>query len=235
MARWAPDAAGRLQVAALELYAERGFDQTTVADIAARAGVTQRTFFRHFADKREVLFSGQNLLQEFLSDWIQSQISLDDPIGIVMNGLATAASHFPAKTTLSVKRSAIIAANGELRERELQKLASLATVISDSLRQAGIDPYKAEVTAEIGTLVFKLSYQRWIGGESESFEHALRGVFANLESVIGEGLQTRPYSPVSDRRSLLDDECGPGGFRELGPEQGSRREGPRPAVIARQP
>lgn len=192
MARWAPDAAGRLQAAALELYAERGFDQTTVADIAALAGVTQRTYFRHFTDKREVLFSGQDLLQEFLSDWIQSQMNLDDPIGTVIDGLSTAASHFPAKTPLSVKRSAIIAANGELRERELQKLAALATVISDSLRQAGIDSSKAEAAAEIGTLVFKLGYQRWIGDESEALEDALRGVFADLKSVIGERAATAP-------------------------------------------
>ena len=192
MARWAPDAAGRLQAAALELYAERGFEQTTVADIAALAGVTQRTYFRHFADKREVLFSGQDLLQEFLADWIQSQINVDDPIETVIDGLSMAASHFPAKTPLSVKRSAIIAANGELRERELQKLASLATVISDSLRQAGIDASKAEVAAEIGTLIFKLGYQRWIVGASESLEGALRGVFADLKSVIGEDAVTVP-------------------------------------------
>jgi len=192
MARWAPDAAGRLQAAALELYAERGFEQTTVADIAALAGVTQRTYFRHFADKREVLFSGQDLLQEFLADWIQSQINVDDPIETVIDGLSMAASHFPAKTPLSVKRSAIIAANGELRERELQKLASLATVISDSLRQAGIDASKAEVAAEIGTLIFKLGYQRWIVGASESLEGALRGVFTDLKSVVTEEAAPAP-------------------------------------------
>jgi AcrR family transcriptional regulator len=197
MARWAPDAAGRLQAAALELYAERGFDQTTVADIATLAGVTQRTYFRHFTDKREVLFSGQNLLQEFLSDWIEGQISLDDPIGTVMNGLTRAVSHFPAKTPLSVKRSAIIAANGELRERELQKLAALAAVISSSLRRAGIDSLKSAVTAEIGTLVFKLGYQRWIDGESESLEYALRDVFADVRSVAGAGPET---APVPHRR-----------------------------------
>jgi len=187
MARWAPDAAGRLQAAALELYAERGFDQTTVADIAALAGVTQRTFFRHFADKREVLFSGQDLLQEFLADWIRSEINLADPIETVVSGLAMAASHFPAKTPLSMKRSAIIAANDELRERELQKLASLATVISESLLQAGVDSSKAEVNAEIGTMVFKLGYQRWIGSGSERLEDAIRGVFAELKSIMGEG------------------------------------------------
>jgi len=156
MARWAPDAAGRLQAAALEL------------------------------------FSGQDLLQEFLADWIQSQINVDDPIETVIDGLSMAASHFPAKTPLSVKRSAIIAANGELRERELQKLASLATVISDSLRQAGIDASKAEVAAEIGTLIFKLGYQRWIVGASESLEGALRGVFTDLKSVVTEEAAPAP-------------------------------------------
>jgi hypothetical protein len=58
MTRWEPNARGRLEQAALALYGERGFENTTVAEIAARAGLTERTFFRHFADKREVLFAG---------------------------------------------------------------------------------------------------------------------------------------------------------------------------------
>ena len=66
MGRWEPNARGRLEQAAMELYLERGFDQTTVAEIAERAGLTERTFFRHFADKREVLFAGAGALQELL-------------------------------------------------------------------------------------------------------------------------------------------------------------------------
>jgi len=188
MARWAPDAAGRLQTAALELYAERGFEQTTVADIAARAGVTARTYFRHFIDKREVLFSGQSELQAFLAEWIETQAGPDDPMTRVIAGLEAAAAHFPDKTELSVKRSAIIASNAELRERELQKLASLAAVIAEALGRSGIDPAAARIVGEVGMMVFKLGYERWIGGDHTSFAATIRSTFDDLRTAMrGEG------------------------------------------------
>ena len=79
MGRWEPDARGRLMQAALELYGERGFEQTTVAEIAQRAGLTERTFFRHFADKREVLFSGEvdDLVLSALADARPSAAPID--------------------------------------------------------------------------------------------------------------------------------------------------------------
>ena len=90
MSRWEPDARGRLEQAAAELFAERGFDQTTVADIAVRAGLTERTFFRHFADKREVLFSGQDVFQEQFVTAVAGAPATATPLEAVAAGLAAA-------------------------------------------------------------------------------------------------------------------------------------------------
>src|SRR6478735_12019057 len=90
MGRWEPNARGRLEQAALELYVERGFEQTTVADIAARAGLTERTFFRHFADKREVLFSGAGALQELLVSTVAAAPDSMAPIDAVAAAIEAA-------------------------------------------------------------------------------------------------------------------------------------------------
>src|ERR1700730_13444637 len=91
MGRWDPDARGRLIKAAMELYAERGFEPTTVADIAAKAGLTERTFFRHFSDKREVLFSGSAALQELMVGAVAKAPESAAPIEAVAAGVEAAA------------------------------------------------------------------------------------------------------------------------------------------------
>ncbi len=120
MGRWKPDSRGRLQEAALALYSERGFDQTTAAQIAARAGLTERTFYRHFADKREVLFGGSALLQERIVAGVTRAPAGDGPLDAVCRGLDAAAAMLGEfRRDLSRQRQAVIAANPELREREL--------------------------------------------------------------------------------------------------------------------
>src|SRR6202046_243994 len=124
MGRWEPDSRGRLQEAALALYAERGFDQTTAAQIADRAGLTERTFFRHFADKREVLFGGSAVLQERIVTGGAEAPPPDGPREAGGCGLAAAASVLGQfRRDLSRQRYEVIVANPELRERELAKLA----------------------------------------------------------------------------------------------------------------
>ncbi len=137
MGRWEPDSRGRLQEAALALYAERGFDQTTAAEIAAKAGVTERTFFRHFADKREVLFGGSALLQERIVAGVVAAPAGAGPLEAVGAGLAEAAAMLGEfRRDLSAQRQAVIAANPELRERELAKLADYAAAVAATLRSA---------------------------------------------------------------------------------------------------
>src|SRR5271155_2953961 len=139
MGRWQPDSRGRLQEAALALFSERGFDQTTAAEIAARAGVTERTFFRHFADKREVLFGGSEVLQERIVSGVAGAPAAVTALAAVACGLDAAAALLgEARRDLTAQRQAVIAGNAELRERELAKLGAYAASVAATLRQRGV-------------------------------------------------------------------------------------------------
>src|SRR5262245_47102017 len=162
MGRWEPDARGRLAKSAMELYAEQGFDQTTVAEIAARAGLTERTFFRHFADKREVLFYGMEILRELLvravADAPASATAMD-AVGAAFETAGAVLQESPERVRL---RDAIVSANAELRERELIKLAALASAVAGALRDRGIPEPTASLAAETGAAVFKIAFARWM-------------------------------------------------------------------------
>src|SRR5580692_1650002 len=154
MGRWQPDSRGRLQEAALALYSERGFDRTTAAQIADRAGLTERTFFRHFADKREVLFGGSAVLQERIVAGVAGAPGADGTLDAVSRGLDAAAAMLGEfRRDLSRQRQAVIAANPELRERELAKLADYAAAVADTLRQRGVGELQAILAAESGMSV----------------------------------------------------------------------------------
>jgi AcrR family transcriptional regulator len=167
MSRWEPNARGRLEQAALELYIERGFEQTTVAEIAKRAGLTERTFFRHFADKREVLFWGQSALQDLVVTTIASAPDSAAPIDAVAAALQAAGAPIQERRESARQRQAVITANAELQERELIKLASLASAMADTLRRRGVTDPAASLTAEAGIAVFKIAFQRWINETSQ--------------------------------------------------------------------
>jgi AcrR family transcriptional regulator len=162
MTRWQPNGRGRLELAALALYGERGFENTTVAEIAARAGLTERTFFRHFADKREVLFSGADALQEFLVSNVAAAPDSIAPIDAVGAALEAAGALLQQRREYARQRAAIIAANTELQERELIKLASLASATADTLRRRGVSDPAASLTAEAGIAVFRIAFERWV-------------------------------------------------------------------------
>src|SRR2546429_4722395 len=152
MGRWEPNARGRLEQAAMELYGERGFDQTTVAEIAARAGLTERTFFRHFADKREVLFSGSEMLAELLAAAVADAPDLATPLDAVAAALEAVGALLEESRGRDFARArrSIIAANAELQERELIKLASWADTLAGALRDRGVDDRAATLAAETG-------------------------------------------------------------------------------------
>src|SRR5690242_16316959 len=155
MSRWEPNARARLEQAALELYREHGFDQTTVAEIAERAGLTERTFFRYFADKREVLFSGQATLADFLVNAVAEAPTSASPIEAVGAGLLALGPFFENRRSRARQRQAVIAANTSLQERELIKLAALATSLTAALRARGVAEMTARLAAESGVAVFK--------------------------------------------------------------------------------
>ncbi|WP_216329286.1 TetR/AcrR family transcriptional regulator [Deinococcus aestuarii] len=188
MGRWGPDARGRLEEAALELYTERGYEQTTVAEIAGRAGLTERTFFRHFADKREVLFGGSTLLRELVVGAVERVPEAATPMEAVVAGLAAAGAFFQQNVERSRRRQAVIDANAELQARELSKFAALATAIQGALHRRGVAGPAAGLTAEAGIVVFKTTFERWLGGTGQrDWTPLLRESLNDLRTVVGGG------------------------------------------------
>jgi AcrR family transcriptional regulator len=166
--RWEPDSRGRLQEAALVLFAERGFDQVTAAEIAARAGVTERTFYRHFADKREVLFGGSDLLKEVIVGGVATAPANQGPFDAVIRGLQAAAAFMGEfRRDHSQLRQSVISANPELREREFAKLGAYAEAVADTLRQRGVTEPTATLAADAGMTLLRVSIDRWATGADE--------------------------------------------------------------------
>lgn len=195
MGRWEANARGRLEQAALELYVEQGFEQTTVAEIARRAGLTERTFFRYFADKREVLFWGAGSLREILVSSVASAPDSLAPIDAIVAALVAAAPVFQERREYARRRHVVIAANAGLQERELIKLASLSAALADALRRRGVRDPSASLTAEVGIAIFKIAFERWVDetGE-EDLAQLIRESLDELKAVTAstETFDARP-------------------------------------------
>ena len=168
----------------MTLYGERGFDDTTVADIAERAGLTERTFFRYFADKREVLFWGsQSLVDLFVTEVAEAPAS-KAPLGAVAVALDAVADMFEERREFAARRQLIITANPELQERERIKLASLADAVADALRRRGVGDPAAILTAEAGVTVFRVSFERWVDpGNEQSLRRLMRDSLKALRAA----------------------------------------------------
>ncbi|MFF8991355.1 TetR family transcriptional regulator [Streptomyces sp. NPDC014983] len=193
MGRWEPNTRERLAKAALDLYGERGFEQTTVAEIAKSAGLTERTFFRHYADKREVLFAGAVELEQLFAGAVADAPSSTAPIDAVALGLYAVCAVFEERREFARKRHAVISANAELRERELIKLASLATALTETLRGRGVPEPAASLTAETGVAVFKVAFERWItSDETRPLVQLARDSLKELRAVAMGDLPMRP-------------------------------------------
>ena len=196
MARWEPNARQRLERAALALFAEHGYDATTVAEIADRAGLTKSTFFRHFADKREVLFGGQDALAELFREAIGAAPPAATAADCLAAALVAAAAAFtPDRHDLAPLRRAVIAANSELQERERLKRARLASVVAEALRARGADDVTARLAAEMGVLAFGTAYARWAAPENrQPFAEIARAALRDLQAraaTLGEDAPAR--------------------------------------------
>jgi AcrR family transcriptional regulator len=167
MSRWEPNARGRLEQAALDLYQERGFEQTMVTEIAERAGLTERTFFRYFADKREVLFGGQDMLRHICVSTVEAAPSSATPLDIVAVALVDITPVFQERHELVRQRQAVIAANPELQEREMLKRAALTSDMANALQNRGVPALAAILAAEVGAIAFKIAFDRWISEPDE--------------------------------------------------------------------
>ncbi len=185
MGRWEPDTRTRMASAAVELFAERGFDQTTAGDIATRAGVTERTFFRHFADKREVLFDGSNTLQGVVLAAMDSCPRGLPGIEVVATAFAATADFFDGRVDYALRRAAVIDASGSLRERELRKLDMLADAVAARLEERGTPAGPAAVIAEVGVAVFKVAFAQWVSaGAVRSLGTYVEDAVADLRSAM---------------------------------------------------
>jgi AcrR family transcriptional regulator len=184
MGRWEPGARGRLRAAALALYLEHGFEQTMVADIAERAGVTARTFFRYFADKREVLFDASAELAEKSLAALETAPATASTLDLVAAALDATADVIGHDRELARKRHTVIMANADLRERELIKLAHMSADLADALRRRGIGDSEASLAAETGSAVYRVAFQRWVDATDDlDLRDALRHSFAQLRTL----------------------------------------------------
>jgi AcrR family transcriptional regulator len=164
MVRWTPGSRERLLTAALDAFAERGFDNVTVAEIAASAGLTERTFFRYFPDKREVLFHGQELLRDMFVEAIRNAPADETVITVIRSALrAVGEEWFPdERRAFSRARAVVIAADPSLQERESLKMRSLSAAIAEALRARGTPDPHATLAAETAVTAFHVSFQQWL-------------------------------------------------------------------------
>ena len=168
MARWEPGARERLVVAAVDLFSEQGYDATTVAQIAQRAGVTRSTFFRHVSDKREVLVAGQETLSRLLADGIAEAPVGAGPLDAVAAGLERASSEMgPMNRELGPRLRAAVAASTELQQRDALKSVGLAGAMTAALLARGVLDPTAQLAAEMGVLAFKRGYAQWSEGDPD--------------------------------------------------------------------
>ncbi|WP_405774710.1 TetR family transcriptional regulator [Streptomyces sp. NBC_00859] len=183
MPRSGIEARRRLQQAALELYRERGFDRTTTAEIAARAGVNERTFFRHFPDKREVLFGGEADLREALMQEVAAAPDGLRPLGILLCAFRKAGRILEENRPFSEPRLAVIAKTPALRERDLAKAAALTEAVAEALRRRDVPDRLAGLAAHTGWAAFHHAAQAWIADPSQSLDAHLLQAFDDLHAL----------------------------------------------------
>lgn len=188
MARWQPNASQRLVLAALDLFAERGYEDTTVTEIAERAGLTKSTFFRYFPDKREVPFGGDTMTG-ILAEGIAAAPWGAAPFEAVACALDAAGrqAFTPARRQFAARRRSVIAANPELREREALKGLSLIAAMTEALRRRGVPDMISCVAAELGVLALKIAYERWSDTVSgEEFAEVARRALSELRAASAQ-------------------------------------------------
>ena len=171
----------------MELFSERGYEQTTVAEIADRAGLTERTFFRHYADKREVLFAGAAHFRENFVATVGEAPSSITPLEAVTaaaEAAGAALEEFRGRE-FARSRQRIIVANPELRERELIKLADVTAGMAEGLRARGVEEPDASMAAELGMAAFRVAFERWLAPEeARTLPELIREALASVTAVI---------------------------------------------------
>ena len=188
MSRWAPNARERLEKAALDLFVEHGYEETTVAQIADRAGLNRATFFRHFADKREVLFGGEDVLAGLFADAIRAAspgATLSECLRAALAAVEVVMT--PHRRATAARRRLVVTANSELQERGLLKLARITRSIAAALRERGADDLAARLGAEMGMLAFSVAFERWLAAaDDQAFAPLAAAALSDLQARAGE-------------------------------------------------
>lgn len=196
MGRWEPNAEERLRGAAMELFAERGYDGTTAREIAARAGLTERTFFRYFADKREVLFAGAASLEGLVVAAIEAEPGHRSSLDAVVAGLVATSAMFEERRAFARARHRIVGASPELYERELIKLSSLSLAIGRALVARGERPPVASLVAEIGIALFRSAFERWVDDDAHDLAHHVRAAVGEMRNALASGEGEAPSRAI---------------------------------------
>ncbi|GGB31575.1 TetR family transcriptional regulator [Flexivirga endophytica] len=182
MPRWEPNARERLLMAALRLFAERGYDDVTVAEIAERAGLTKSTFFRYFPDKRDVLTAGEDALAQPLLAGIAEADEDATPLEAVTAGMdRVAAAMTPFNREVGPLLRDAVTASAEIRQRNALKHVGISRAMTQALTDRGVDELTAAVTAELAGLAFKDAYATWIEPKNKAEFTEL--IHASLERI----------------------------------------------------
>lgn len=186
MARWDPGTEERLRRAALELYGEHGYENVTVTEIAERAGITRRSYFRYFPDKREVLFAGSERLPVAIREAVLAADATASPMAAVLDALDEVGARLVEQIDHTAERRAVLASSPELQERERTKLAAVTAAIQDALRERDVEAGRASLVARIATVTFQSAFERWVeAGGREDFTSCLHAVAASLRDALG--------------------------------------------------
>ncbi|MEV6609064.1 TetR/AcrR family transcriptional regulator [Kutzneria sp. NPDC051319] len=184
MPRSGEDVRRRLQEAALALYRERGYDAVTAAEIAAAAGVTERTFFRHFPDKREVLFGGQDVVAAALARAIAEVPDATAPMAVLGEAFRAMRPVLEVNRPFAAPRAELIASIPALRERELAKIATIQDAAARALAARGIPDRQAVLAAQIGAATFGLAIQEWMSDSAADFDSLLARAFQDVRELV---------------------------------------------------
>lgn len=178
------NARSRLQRSALELFRKRGYDETTAAEIAACAGVTERTFYRYFPDKREVLFDGQAVLLAMLTASIADAPRDLGPLDTLFRAFHMTVPALEANRPYSEPRQDVIAATPALQERELAKMAALTDALAEALRVRGIADLRAVLAAQIGMAAYVEATLSWLRTPHPSLGEHLNLTQSELAALL---------------------------------------------------
>ena len=169
MARWEPGTKERLRGAALARFVAHGYDETSVEEIAGDAGVTERTFFRHFPDKEEVLFDEDDDLLTVLLSGVHDHLadaprSIVEPLAVARAAVRRLGTTFEGDRTRHRQRARVLSSSPALVSRQLLKEQRWTEALTQELVAAGVDRRRAAAAAATAGIGLRLAYAEWTGG-----------------------------------------------------------------------